>query len=381
MKNFKKVTAAALTSLLAVGVIPTIAFAAGSASDATFNQVLDVGTETTAPNVTIKYAVTPLNSAPADAITIPDAQFNASDSVVEGKVSKNVQMNIQTDKFTSAGVYTYKVKATATSTTNNVTTSFTSGNDERILELIMGYETNADGVPQGDLKVLQAILKNVNTGDTAGTKNDGFTVKTDRENELVNLQLTKTVKGNLADKDHYFGFNVVFTGTPGTQITVNYDHATEDLSGESNIDKAPGDVSGPSDTFVQPSTITIQDNGEASNMIYLKHGQTVEFQNIPENTTYKISEVANDQPESKYTTTWSIAGVDGNEPNKSSTTKADDNETGTIKIGRTSDHVTFVNSLSATVETGVVTTIAPFATIMVLAALGYVAVKATKRED
>ena len=384
MKNFRKVTAAAITGLLAVGVLPTTVFAAGT--NPTFKQdlVLEEATQVTS-DITVTYDVTPKNGAPA-AINIPSVTFNSGTTLTDHKTSKDVTINVniqkdgtETTAITKPGVYEYTVRATTT--TDKAT--FTTGNS-RTLKVVVGYNTT-DGIPTSStMEVLQAVFVN----DTGTAKADGFTLEVGRDLDNVSLKLTKQVKGNLADIDHYFAFKITFKGTPNTQITnINYNQATKTLSETDlkNTELLPSDKNALNNNMlVQPESVDIGANGTGEIIVYLKHNQTVEFPQVPENVTYKIEELENkdnvEQPESYYDTTWSITGVDsGNGVDKS--TGSENNSTGEIKIGRTADHATFVNSKNASVDTGIVTTIAPFATVMVLAALGYVAVKATKRED
>ena len=380
MKSLKKMASLAMTGLLAVSALPvvTLAYTSRGASDPKFDQVLNMDSSVTqAPNVTVSYSVEPIENAPS-AVTINNVVFTSTDKLTNGTITKEGTMDIKVNdgdnSITKPGLYLYLVTANVTVGADK--TTFTGG-EERMLKVIVGYETDGNQVPTGNLKVLQA---NLMTFDGTN-KSEGFTVEKGRDKDKVNLRLTKTVKGNQADKDHYFGFKVTFTGTPGTQITMDYTNATSDIKDVSNIDLAPGDKNNATtqNHWVQQLTGTIGDTNVTEVMVYLKHGETVVFKDIPEDVTYRIEEVADDKPEAKYTTTWSVEGTE--DGLQKSPTGGDQNSTNNILIGRTDDHVKFVNSLNATVETGVVTTMAPFASIMVIAALGYVAVKATKKED
>lgn len=383
MKNFKKISSVAMSGMLLASVLPTVAFATsyptGSADDKTFTQYLYLDdSETTVPNVTVHYSVEAMTSG-APSVSIPDAVFGGgATTTVNGRkgASKTVTMNIGNLPSTPS-TYTYKV--TASTTASGV--EFTDGTI-RTLELITGYATDNDGVPTGNIKVLQAILKSENNQ----SKKDGFVVEKERELVNTNLLLTKKVEGNQADTSHYFRFNVEFEGEPGTEFKADYATATSQLDrNNDNVDwNQDNDDGNQSGTYYQTTQITLDETGHAQVNVYLKHNETVKFVNVPENLKYQIFEMEKlekDKLESVYTTSWSIEGVEsGNGTNKSSN-GGDKNETGQVIVGRTEDHVTFVNKLNATVDTGVVTTIAPFASMMVVAALGYVAVKAKKHED
>lgn len=382
MKNLKKLASVAMTGVLAMGVVPTVAFAQIDSSKH-FTQTLETdATNTTMTNVTMSYTATAKGNAPANAVSMDNVTFNISDltstSGDKKTGSKNVPIKIDMDKFSKAGEYQYDV----TATTTDGKTTFTDGN-HKVLHLIVGYATDSNDIPTGNLKVLQAILKT-----DAGTKDNGFTAEKEREKSTSDLKLTKVVKGNLADKTKHFAFEIVFTGTPGKKYDISYAEAQQLFEGQDLADLQAEEVLTSQDAtyatenglFGQPLRLTISANGTGKVNVYLTHNQSVTIAGVDEDVQYVIREVDNDDsPESDYNTTWSIEGCETAGGDRSQ--GSDDNETGTVTIGRTNDHVTFVNSKNATVETGVMTTVVPFAAIMTIAALGYVAVKASKRRE
>lgn len=88
-----------------------------------------------------------------------------------------------------------------------------------------------------------------------------------------NLAITKTVTGNLGDKNKEFEITVTFTAPEGK--TVKFD----------KIYYVKGEEQVPLTSF-EPITLNI------------KHGETITFHNLPEGVTYTVVETANDHDQS-----------------------------------------------------------------------------------
>lgn len=108
--------------------------------------------------------------------------------------------------------------------------------------------------------------------ESQGTKNDRF----ENTYSAGTLSITKTVTGNLGDKNKYFEFTVKLTGVDGKTYGDSYA-----VSGGSNAEN--------------PTSIKI---GEETTFL-LKHGDTISIANLPYGVTYTVTETAADG----YTTT------------------------------------------------------------------------------
>lgn len=108
--------------------------------------------------------------------------------------------------------------------------------------------------------------------ESQGTKSDRF----ENTYSAGTLSITKTVTGNLGDKNKYFEFTVKLTGVDGKTYGDSYA-----VSGGSNAEN--------------PTSIKI---GEETTFL-LKHGDTISIANLPYGVTYTVTETAADG----YTTT------------------------------------------------------------------------------
>ena len=140
------------------------------------------------------------------------------------------------------------------------------------------------------------------------TKNDTFT----NTYSAGSLKVTKTVTGNLGDKDKEFDFTVTFT--------------------------KPADTNWDMDGIELPTGATKNSDGTYS--FKLKHGATAEFKNLPYGVTYSVTETAADG----YTTT------------------TEGKTTDSINAAETT--VTFINDKGGEIDTGVTTESLPYVVLM-----------------
>ena len=167
---------------------------------------------------------------------------------------------------------------------------------------------------QGDNGKLRVAA--VHTEDEGGTKSDTF------ENiySAGQLNVSKTVTGNLGDENKYFEFKVTLTGETGKTYGTSY--AVTGGSATSN-----------------PTSIEI---GEETTF-QLKHGETLHIANLPYGVTYAVTETAADG----YTT---VKTGDKGTINVASTTAAfTNNKTGEIDMGVNLDNVPYILVLAVVV--------------------------------
>lgn len=147
------------------------------------------------------------------------------------------------------------------------------------------------------------------------------------------MKVTKTVKGNLGDKDKYFEFTVKLTGETGKTYADSFA------------------VSGGSYTN-NPKSIKL---GEDTTFL-LKHGDTITIANLPYDVEYTVTE----NPAAGYTTT--SAG-----------------EQGTINAAEQT--AAFTNTKTGTVDTGVVLNNMPYILVLAVLAAGVAVFIIRKRRE
>lgn len=208
--------------------------------------------------------------------------------------------------------------------------------------------------------------------------------KTDHiENKYSNgdLIIKKTVSGNSGEQEKYFGILVTFTAPTGK--TVLSDIVVADgnglvLESEDNPKKDPED----SDLEVLEKVEADDDGwtGSKTVVVYLKHGDSVTFSNLPKDMTYKVQELS--YAEAGYAApTYALdkeAGAEEGDDIKGSEWE----KYVEGKISDLEDTVSITNSKDTTIDIGVVLEDAPFVMLIVVsvAALGAFLVIRRKRE-
>lgn len=184
--------------------------------------------------------------------TITGASFAQGAATVAG-ATRNITVALPT--YTNVGVYEYKL-GESLGTTAGV---------DYYPEYIKLVVTVING-QNGNLRIAA-----VHT-ESEGDKKDSF----ENTYSAGTLDVSKTVTGNLGDKDKYFEFNVTLTGVTGKTYANSYA-----VTGSANTEN--------------PTTIAI---GETTTF-KLKHGDTIHIENLPYGVTYTVTETTADG----YTTT------------------------------------------------------------------------------
>lgn len=246
-------------------------------------------------------------SAPALG-TITGATFAEGAATVDGTTGN---ITVALPEYNHVGVYEYTLKEVAGTTAgvtyfgNNIKLVVTVVNGENRKLRIAAVHTEAEGADKSDTFV--------NTY-SAGK-----------------LNVTKTVEGNLGDKDKYFEFKVTLTGV--TDKTYGASYA---VSGGSNANN--------------PTTIKI---GEETTF-QLKHGDTISIANLPYGVQYTVTE----------------ATATGYE-----TTKTGD--TGTIN--QAEQTAAFTNTKGGTIDMGVMLDSMPYVLVLAVVGAAVIALIAKKR--
>lgn len=156
--------------------------------------------------------------------------------------------------------------------------------------------------------------------------------------EAGSLKVSKTVAGNIGDRDKDWNFTVTFTAPDG--------------------DKVVGDITATAEGATAPATIAGGWTDSKTATFVLKHGQSVTFSNIPKGVTYTVAEA--EANEDDYTTVGDEAGD---------------------IAGHEDDVVAYTNTKNVDIDTGIALDSAVYMLIMALALAGFVALKIRRREE
>lgn len=159
------------------------------------------------------------------------------------------------------------------------------------------------------------------------------------------LDVTKTVTGNMGNKDKYFAFTVTLDAPNGAEVKSEIGVNGADLS---YVNAETGKKN--------PSEITI---GKGT-VFYLKHGETLTFTNVPYGVTYTVEE--NDANQDGYTTTVTTGTASGE-------IKAPDTK------------VSYTNEKKSDVDTGVVLNNMPYILVLAVLAAGVAVFIIRKRRE
>ena len=203
------------------------------------------------------------------------------------------------------------------------------------------------------------LYVNVVNGDTAGTyKIGGAYVKKpgerDKVQEIVNtyqsgnMKITKTVTGNMGDKNKVFDVNVTLTVADGKTV------------------KAPVTITTTDTDLHNPTTIAAGawSENKAEVTLHVKDGTTVELKNLPVGVSYSVEELAYNN----YTTSYTQNGKD--------ITGAPAN---TAVRENAIDTVTITNHKDTAIDTGVIVSNLPYILILAAVAAGLVLFAAGKK--
>lgn len=227
-------------------------------------------------------------SAPALG-TITGAAFAEGAATANGTTG---EITVALPEYTSVGVYEYTLQEVA-GTTAGVTYY---GETIKLVVTVVNGKNN-------DLLRIAGVHT-----ESSGVKSDTF----ENTYRAGTLNVSKTVTGNLGDKNKYFEFKVTLTGENGKTYGASYA-----VTGGSKDDNPKSIVIGQETTFM------------------LKHGDTLSIANLPYNVTYTVTETADADYE---------------------TTKAGD--TGTISAAEQT--AAFINTKEGSIDTGVTTENLPY---------------------
>ena len=364
--KLKKFFAGVLAAAMMLTVGATSAFAAGTQPNTKITPNEGKAMVTLTKQLTVKNGVAP--SGMKFTFEIAPGTADAVNHVVAGEVAEGFQPLSVT--MTPAAGQTY---------TANPNTPYTAEFSFDLVELLGGnatklgkyaytiteVEPNLPGITK-DEKALNMVVSVVNANEDnpdgthfayyvalrKGNATDKAEGKFNNDYETNSLTLSKKVKGNFGDLGETFTFYVTFKKGDATK---DYTDILFDKHGDGiTITEKNGGAAATALTYGKDYAVT------------LKHGQDVQFTNIPNGVTYTIAE---DTTKADWQYTVSL------ESNPSvalsnATTEGTVSETATV---------TFINDHQGTPDMGVVLDNAPYIAMLAIVAIGGVALMLNKR--
>lgn len=252
-------------------------------------------------------------------------------------------MNLSDIEWPSIGVYTYDVEETA-----GLTGGVTYDGDTLKMKVTVAYD---DDGAEYYVAFVTMSFEDANGDGISEEKTGGF----QNVYNVGDLEITKTVAGNMGDKTKYFEVAVTLTGETGKTYADSY--AVEGGSYASN-----------------PKTIAVGTTAT----FYLKHGETLTIADLPAGISYEIVETAANTE--GYITAVTNSDTDGDveTTNEGDTTTYTGKATGSIDAG---DDITvaYTNTKGTTVDTGIVLDSMPYILMLAVACMGLVVVFTKKR--
>ena len=364
--KLKKFFAGVLAAAMMLTVGATSAFAAGTQPGSKITRNDGKAMVTLTKQLTVKNGVAP--SGMTFEFEIKPGTANAAEHVVEGTVPTGYP-NLSVIMTPAAGqTYTAKQDTPYTAEFSFDLVELLGANATKLGKYaytITEVDPKLPGITK-DNEALNMVVSVVNADeDNPDGKNFAYYVALRKGNatnkaegkfnnnyETNSLTLAKTVKGNFGDLSETFTFYVKFEkGDPTKEYTnILFEKSNTGIT----ITKKGSKDEVTSLTYGEDYAIT------------LKHGQNVQFTNIPSDVTYTIAE---DTTKADWQYTVSL---------DSNPTVALSNATTEGTVSETAT-VTFVNNHQGTPDMGVVLDNAPYIAMLAIVAIGGVALMLNKR--
>lgn len=277
-----------------------------------------------------------------------------------GQDSDNtVTVQFDPSEFTEPGIYKYGVSETTVDEAGNPITYEGITNDEAFMYVYV-EEAGLDKDGTMQYKITNVVLTHQDTVlGKIGQLTNRYGVDPDKDPDgtVNDLILTKKVTGNQGDTQKKFDFTITIIPSE-TENTFHIVYGTYDDDGVWH------DSTAPEDSFVIGKTDRFQVQ------VSLSDGEYVRVYGLSENDKYIITET--DYSGLGYQTQYVISGTKLDD--YTDVTFTDGTSTGeqTVDVGTELkiDYVTFENDREASTPTGIVTNVAPYALLVVIAAAG-----------
>ena len=346
----------------------------------------------TSSEIVVSYAANNVALGASNAVT-GSTLTNTSDNVVlsDGNTGtyyaeKEVELDFSDCVFTEPGVYRYLINET-----NSHQSGITYDSSVKVLDVYV-EDDGVDGA-QNQLKITGYVMYTAaaepatgpSNAETAGSTttsqklednstvnaNDlrvaGATKSVGFKNSYDTSEITfgKEVTGNQGSKDKYFDFTVVLDHvTAGTVFNVDLSKADSAIAANPNAATTIAALSAAYsqvDTIIAggtPTTYTVEDSAttgfkKVTVHYYLQDGQYITIKGVAKDTTYAITEAAEDYtPTEKISASLSTLNWDGTDGYD----LLNDNVRGTIASADI--HTGYTNDRSGTIPTGILLSVA-----------------------
>lgn len=267
------------------------------------------------------------------------------------------ELNIPTG---GTGIYVYKITEKDNGTP---AVSYNTDGGRLYLIVTVTHVTDDNGNIQDDLYNYAVALRrgddNITAANAAkGTKvlaTEAFHNTYGAGNSVNSVELKKTVHGNFGDLGKDFTFNVTFNKA----VDKNYGNIAFEAENGRKVYKA----NDPTQTGVNELEYGVE------YVVTLKHGETIEFGNLPADVTYTMVENGKQDVEGtqKVDGIYTVTGE-----------KTEDNK-GTVTASATTAKEEIVNTNQESPDMGVVLDNAPYIAMLAIVAIGGVALMLNKR--
>lgn len=269
----------------------------------------------------------------------------------------DVSVDFTNVTFNEPGIYRYEI-------TENADTTGTVTNDADTTRIMDVYVIDDEGT----LKIQGYVLHN----NEGAVKQDGTSATGKAEGyvntmEAKDVKVEKKVTGNQASHDEYFKITLkIEKALPNTIYTVDLANAdaTTTTNGANTV------------SYTNAATITTDADGKATVDYWLQHGQSIIVRSMNIGATYEMNEDKTAMNNEGYVAT--ITSTDTSDTTENENYKV----SGKIETGDGDQiDISFSNKRSGVIPTGVIMTVAPFAAVTLLGAVGMVTIKMRKKED
>lgn len=353
--KLKKLFAGILAvAMMATMAAPAFAARTPSSYDTVGNTKIAVGTD---GSFTIKKNLTSNDNgtAPAEEFELTATPYSASNTSItdfttnnkykltfanatKGEDGQYTGFTAKVPEFEKPGVFVYELKET-----DNATAGMTyDPNTYYLTVYAFNKEDSTSKVEKNDLQYAvrldRGLTTDANYEKKVDTINNGYTAEP--------LSISKTVNGNMGDRTREFEFTVKFEApenkTVKSEIQVTGEH---------------GNVSDVTGGTLTNGVLKFNDNAtEVTLKVMLKHGQTVNFTNLPKDVKYTVTETKADDYKTYVTV--------GNGDESESLTTSD-------KIANAAVEIKYENvNGDTTIDTGVILDNAPYIALMMVVVAG-----------
>lgn len=275
------------------------------------------------PAHTLEFVVGDATVTNATTVKDADAPKVTIDSLELSEEQTEKEVTIHLPVFPGVGVYTYPVEEKDTGVAG------------------ITYATNLE------LKI--TVIQGENALVIAGIALKQGSTKTDTIENLYDsgaLKVGKKVTGNMGDQNAVWEFKIDLKAPDGDTVK-----STIAISGEGKVTADQGET--------EEAITGISGDWDTKTVYaYLKHGQSVEFDNLPAGVTYTVTETVDSNYEPPVIT----------------------NGAGTIAKAALAD-AEFTNKRDMVIDTGVTLETSAYVLIMALALAGFVMLKVRRREE